>query len=38
MHNWLDFTLPQLRKMLENSIEAALGNRRTKSHLEKRMA
>ena len=23
MHNWLDFTLPQLRKMLENSIEAA---------------
>lgn len=23
MHNWLDFTLPQLRKVLENSIEAA---------------
>ena len=23
MNNWLDFTLPQLRKMLENSIEAA---------------
>lgn len=33
MHNWLDFTLPQLRKMLENSIEAAWVNR-----LEKRMA
>lgn len=36
MHNWLDFTLPQLRKMLENSIEAAWVSDEQKAGLEKR--